>query len=69
MLQGLSSKTLQVDGDFAVDLFGELARAYLAAINTRSQVMAIVYLFKKIYVYWNVVGLLCICYSRTLVNI
>ena len=30
---------LQIDGDFAVDLFGELARAYLAAINTRSQVM------------------------------
>lgn len=27
-----------MDGDFAVDLFGELARAYLAAVNTRSQV-------------------------------
>lgn len=32
---------LQIDGDFAIDLFGELARAYLAAINTRSQVMTI----------------------------
>ena len=28
----------QVNGDFAVDLFGELARAYLASTNTRSQV-------------------------------
>ena len=28
----------QVNGEFAVDLFGELARAYLASINTRSQV-------------------------------
>ena len=28
----------QVNGEFAVDLFGELARAYLASTNTRSQV-------------------------------
>ena len=28
----------QVNGDFAVDLFGELVRAYLASTNTRSQV-------------------------------
>ena len=28
----------QVDGNFAVDLLAELARAYLAAADTRSQV-------------------------------
>ena len=32
---------IQVDEDFAVGLFGELARAYLAAVNTRSQVIII----------------------------
>lgn len=32
---------LKIDGDFAVDLFGELARAYLAAVNTRSQVIVL----------------------------
>lgn len=34
-----------MDGDFAIDLFGELARAYLAAVNTRSQVIRISMMF------------------------
>lgn len=55
---------LQIDGDFAVDLFGELARAYLAAINTRSQVMT-PYSMKNFSVILDVaIGLLRICYSR-----
>ena len=32
---------LQVNGEFAVELFGELVRAYLAATNTRSQVLCL----------------------------
>ena len=56
---------LQVDGDFAIDLFGELARAYLAAVNTRSQVMTPYSMKIELQCYVDVaIGLLRICYSR-----
>lgn len=48
-----------MDGDFAIDLFGELARAYLAAVNTRSQVILIPKMF--------VIGMLIEMYYRIVV--
>ena len=58
-----------MDGDFVIDLFGELARAYLAAVNTRSQVMQISVMFAIGMLIEFITGLLCFCHSRATINI